>query len=125
MKASSAPNTPPDLSPRRAVAPPGEERPMTDSLFTGLRVIDCASWIAGPCAATILSDFGADVIKIESPGTGDPWRAVQAIPNLSGDYYWQLTSRNQRSLALDVKQREGQAVLHRLCTQADVFITNF
>ncbi len=98
---------------------------MTQSLFTGLKVIDCASWIAGPCAATILSDFGADVIKIEPPGAGDPWRAVQAIPNLSGDYYWQLTSRNKRSLALDLKHREGQAVLHRLCTQADVFITNF
>jgi formyl-CoA transferase len=98
---------------------------MPESLFTGLKVIDCASWIAGPCAATILSDFGADVIKIEPPGAGDPWRTVQAIPNLSGDYYWQLTSRNKRSLALDLKQREGQAVLHRLCTQADVFITNF
>ncbi|HTI82143.1 MAG TPA: CoA transferase, partial [Acetobacteraceae bacterium] len=61
----------------------------------------------------------------EPPGAGDPWRAVQAIPNLSGDYYWQLTSRNKRSLALDLKHREGQAVLHRLCTQADVFITNF
>ncbi|HVY15265.1 MAG TPA: CoA transferase [Rhodopila sp.] len=95
------------------------------TLFAGLKVIDCASWIAGPCAATILSDFGADVIKIEPPGAGDPWRAVQAIPGLSGDYYWQLTSRNKRSLALDLKQREGQAVLHRLCTQADVFITNF
>jgi formyl-CoA transferase len=98
---------------------------VTDSLFAGLKVIDCASWIAGPCAATILSDFGADVIKIEPPGTGDPWRTVQAIPGLGGDYYWQLTSRNKRSLALDLKQREGQAVLHRLCTQADVFVTNF
>ena len=47
---------------------------MTESLFTGLRVIDCASWIAGPCAATMLSDFGADVIKVEPPGAGDPWR---------------------------------------------------
>jgi formyl-CoA transferase len=98
---------------------------MSDSLFTGLKVIDCASWIAGPCAATILSDFGADVIKIEPPGTGDAWRNVQAIPGLPPDYYWQLTSRNKRSLALDMKHREGQAVLHRLVTQADVFVTNF
>ncbi len=98
---------------------------MTESLFTGLKVIDCASWIAGPSAATILSDFGADVIKIEPPGAGDPWRASQPIPGLTTDYYWQLTSRNKRSLALDLKAREGQAVLHRLANQADVFITNF
>jgi crotonobetainyl-CoA:carnitine CoA-transferase CaiB-like acyl-CoA transferase len=98
---------------------------MTESLFTGLKVIDCASWIAGPAAATMLSDFGADVIKIEPPGAGDPWRASQPIPGKKVDYYWQLTSRNKRSLALDLKQKEGQAVLHRLAASADVFITNF
>ncbi|HEY4174789.1 MAG TPA: CoA transferase [Rhodopila sp.] len=98
---------------------------MTDSLFTGLKVIDCASWIAGPAAATIMSDFGADVIKIEPPGVGDPWRASTPIPGKKVDYYWQLTSRNKRSLALDLKQPEGQAVLHRLVASADVFITNF
>jgi crotonobetainyl-CoA:carnitine CoA-transferase CaiB-like acyl-CoA transferase len=98
---------------------------VTDSLFTGLKVIDCASWIAGPAAATMLSDYGADVIKIEPPGAGDPWRASTPIPGKSVDYYWQLTSRNKRSLALDLKQPEGQAVLHRLAATADVFITNF
>ena len=98
---------------------------MTDSLFTGLKVIDCASWIAGPAAATMLSDFGADVIKIEPPGAGDPWRASTPIPGKKVDYYWQLSSRNKRSLALDLKHPDGQAVLHRLVTSADVFITNF
>ncbi|MEA2791687.1 MAG: hypothetical protein QOG73_4093 [Acetobacteraceae bacterium] len=98
---------------------------MTASLFTGLKVIDCASWIAGPAAATMLSDFGADVIKIEPPGAGDPWRASTPIPGKQVDYYWQLTSRNKRSLALDLKQPDGQAVLHRLVASADVFITNF
>ena len=98
---------------------------MTDSLFSGLKVIDCASWIAGPAAATMLSDFGADVIKIEPPGAGDPWRASQPVPGKKTDYYWQLTSRNKRSLALDLKHPEGQAVLHRLAGAADVFITNF
>ncbi|MEA2729185.1 MAG: hypothetical protein QOF70_3660 [Acetobacteraceae bacterium] len=98
---------------------------MTGSLFTGLKVIDCASWIAGPAAATMLSDFGADVIKIEPPGAGDPWRASQPIPGKKVDYYWQLTSRNKRSLALDLKHPDGQAVLHRLVATADVFITNF
>ena len=53
---------------------------MTESLFAGLTVIDCASWIAGPAAATMLSDFGANVIKIEPPGAGDPWRALTPVP---------------------------------------------
>ena len=98
---------------------------MTESLFSGLKVIDCASWIAGPAAATILSDFGADVIKIEPPGAGDPWRASTPIPGKPVDYYWQLTSSNKRSLALDLKHPDGQAVLHRLAASADVFVTNF
>jgi crotonobetainyl-CoA:carnitine CoA-transferase CaiB-like acyl-CoA transferase len=59
---------------------------VVDSLFSGLKVIDCASWIAGPAAATMLSDFGADVIKIEPPGAGDPWRGSQPIPGRSVDY---------------------------------------
>ena len=98
---------------------------MTESLFAGLKVIDCASWIAGPAAATMLSDFGADVIKIEPPGAGDPWRALTPVPGKTTDYYWQLTSRNKRSLALDLKHAEGRAVLYRLLASADVFITNF
>ena len=98
---------------------------MTESLFAGLKVIDCASWIAGPAAATILSDFGADVIKIEPPGAGDPWRASTPVPGKPADYYWQLTSRNKRSLAVDLKHAEGIAVLYRLLELADVFVTNF
>ena len=98
---------------------------MTDSLFAGLRVIDCASWVAGPAAATILSDFGADVIKIEPPGAGDPWRASTPVPGKTTDYYWQLTSRNKRSLAINLKHEEGLAALYRLIASADVFVTNF
>jgi formyl-CoA transferase len=98
---------------------------MTATLFAGLKVIDCASWIAGPAAATILSDFGADVIKVEPPGAGDPWRASTPIPGKTTDYYWQLTSRNKRSLAINLKHEEGLAALYRLVASADVFITNF
>ena len=98
---------------------------MTDGIFAGLRVIDCASWIAGPAAATILSDFGAEVIKIEPPGAGDPWRALAPVPGKTADYWWQLTARNKQSLAIDLKQPEGLAVLHRLLATTDVFITNF
>jgi len=100
---------------------------MSDGIFHGLKVIDCASWIAGPAAATILSDFGADVIKIEPPGAGDPWRGrvFATAADKGTDYWWELTSRNKRSLAIDLKHREGLRVLHRLIASADVFITNF
>jgi crotonobetainyl-CoA:carnitine CoA-transferase CaiB-like acyl-CoA transferase len=98
---------------------------MSDYLFSGLKVIDCASWIAGPAAATIMSDFGAEVIKIEPPGAGDPWRGRSADPHAQTDYYWQLTSRNKRSLALDLKHEAGRAVLYQLVAGADVFVTNF
>jgi formyl-CoA transferase len=97
---------------------------MTD-IFQGLKVVDCASWIAGPAAATILSDFGAEVIKIEPPGAGDPWRAAVPVPGKTTDYWWQLTARNKKSLAIDLKHVEGLGVLHRLVGSADVFITNF
>jgi crotonobetainyl-CoA:carnitine CoA-transferase CaiB-like acyl-CoA transferase len=98
---------------------------MAEGIFTGLNVVDCASWIAGPAAATILSDFGADVIKLEPPGAGDPWRAAVPVPGKTTDYWWQLTSRNKRSLAIDLKHADGLAVLHRLIASSDVFITNF
>lgn len=98
---------------------------MVEGIFSGLKVIDCASWIAGPAAATILSDFGADVIKLEPPGAGDPWRAAVPVPGKATDYWWQLTSRNKRSLAIDLKHEAGLAVLHRLIAGADVFVTNF
>jgi formyl-CoA transferase len=98
---------------------------VSDGIFAGLKVIDCASWIAGPAAATILSDFGAEVIKIEPPGAGDPWRASAPVPGKTTDYWWQLTSRNKKSLAIDLKHADGLAVLQRLVASADVFITNF
>src|SRR2546430_401977 len=101
---------------------------MDKGIFDGLKVLDCASFIAAPAAATVLSDFGADVIRIEPPGAGDPYRN---LPNLPGyphsehNFAWLLEARNKKSLALDLSSPEGQAVLHRLAAQADVFITNY
>lgn len=97
-------------------------------LFDGLKVIDCGSFIAAPAAATILSDFGADVIKIEPPGAGDPYRHLPKLPGnpvSEHNYGWLLDSRNKRSLALDLSKPEAQAVLHRLVGGADVFVTNY
>ena len=91
-------------------------------LLEGVRVVDAASFLAAPGAATVLADFGADVIKIEPPN-GDGYRAlVGAYPV---PYHWQLTSRNKRSIALDITTAEGQGVLHRLVAGADVILTNF
>src|ERR1700754_716978 len=101
---------------------------MERGIFEGIKVLDCASFIAAPADATVLSDFGAEVIKIEPPGSGDPYRN---LPNLPGypvsphNYAWMLESRNKKSLALDLGKPEGQAVLRRLAGSADVFITNF
>ncbi len=101
---------------------------MSGLVFEGLKVIDCASFIAGPAAATVMSDFGAEVVKIEPPGAGDAYRrrATPPIgPGLVGNPGFVLDGRNKRSLALDLRAPAGQAVLRCLVTQADVFITNY
>jgi crotonobetainyl-CoA:carnitine CoA-transferase CaiB-like acyl-CoA transferase len=101
---------------------------MAQLMFKGLKVLDCSSFIAAPAAATILSDFGADVIKIEPPGAGDPYRAVPSLPTMpqaSENYAWLLASRNKRGLALNLAKPSAQEVVRRLVAETDVFITNF
>ena len=100
----------------------------TDSIFSGLKVVDLASFIAGPSSTTVLSDFGADVIKVEPPGAGDPYRNFYRTPGnpvLPENYAWQLTNRNKRSLAVDLKNPESAKILAGLVKWADVFVTNF
>src|ERR1700726_2264808 len=95
-------------------------------IFDGLKVIDCASFIAGPAAATVMSDFGAEVIKIEPPGMGDPYRR-RAVPNPKNPLNpgFLFDTRNKKSLALDLRTEAGRAILYRLVKDADVFITNY
>jgi len=91
-----------------------------------LKVVDLASFIAGPSAAVILSDFGADVIKVEPPN-GDLWRHGHQIPSqpLAKDAYaWHLANRNKRGITLDLKSPSAQPVLEKLVKWADVFIVN-
>src|SRR6267142_303424 len=98
----------------------------TDNIFSGLKVVDFASFIAGPGAAVILSDFGADVVKVEPP-KGEMWRIGQKIPpqpNSDVPYPFQLANRHKRSLALDLKSPEAGEILERLVKWADVFIVN-
>jgi crotonobetainyl-CoA:carnitine CoA-transferase CaiB-like acyl-CoA transferase len=99
----------------------------TDSVFSGLKVLDVASYIAGPAAATVLSDFGADVIKVEPPGIGDAQRYLSIVPpspRASANYSWHLANRNKRGMALDLKSSGATLVLKRLIEWADVVITN-
>jgi crotonobetainyl-CoA:carnitine CoA-transferase CaiB-like acyl-CoA transferase len=98
----------------------------TNNIFSGLKVVDFASFVAGPGAAVILSDFGADVIKVEPP-SGDLWRHAHQIPPmpLAKDAYpFHLSNRNKRGIVLNLKSPSVQQVLEKLVRWADVFIVN-
>ena len=90
----------------------------------GIRVVEMGSLIAGPFAGKTLGDFGADVIKIEPPGHGDPlrsWRTEDGETSM----WWHVQARNKRSIALDLRKKEGQEIARRLILEADVLIENF
>lgn len=96
----------------------------------GVRVLEVASWGVAPIAATVLSDWGADVIKVEHPVTGDPVRGVfsrfrQGSDAGPVDVTWEHVNRGKRSVGVDVSTPAGQAIVHHLATQADVFVTSF
>src|ERR1700739_304970 len=97
-----------------------------DNIFSGLKVVDLPSFIAGPSPAVILSDFGAAVIKVEPPA-GDLWRHAHQIPpqpQAKDAYPWHLANRNKRGITLDLKSPGAQPVLQRLVKWADVLIVN-
>ncbi len=90
----------------------------------GVRVLELGSLIAGPYAASILAQFGAEVIKVEPPGTGDPlrrWRKMHKDTSL----WWYSQSRNKKSLTLNLKDPDAQDVIHKLVEDADIVIENF
>ena len=98
------------------------------SVFAGLKVVEIASFIAAPAAATMLSDFGADVIKVEPPGIGDPQLLLSSVlpsPPALGNYSWHLANRNKRGMSINLKSEGGTQILRRLVEWADVLITNF
>jgi len=90
----------------------------------GLKVIELGQLIAGPFAAKTLADFGAEVIKIEPPGAGDPLRKWRLLKD-GTSVWWQIQSRNKRSVALDLKEPEAQDIVRQLAQDADVLIENF
>ncbi|MBK4735130.1 CaiB/BaiF CoA transferase family protein [Noviherbaspirillum pedocola] len=92
--------------------------------LAGLRVIEMGSLIAGPFAAKTLGEFGAEIIKIEPPGSGDPlrsWRTEEGVTSV----WWHVQARNKKSVAIDLRQPEGQDLVRRLAAEADVVIENF
>ncbi|MEE4360791.1 MAG: CoA transferase [Pseudomonadales bacterium] len=100
---------------------------MEAQLLAGLKVIDAGTWIAAPAAATVMSDFGAEVVKLEAL-TGDPLRQLASGPGglpCAHDYFWVLDARNKRSLALDLKAEGARPIVDALVREADVLVTNF
>src|SRR5260370_10197216 len=98
----------------------------SNNIFSGLKVVDLASFIAGPSAAVILSDFGADVIKVEPP-SGDLWRIANHLPPqpVAEDAYpWHLANRNKRGMALDLKSPTPHQLLQKLVKWTCVLIVN-
>jgi formyl-CoA transferase len=97
---------------------------MSPGALKGLKVVEMGQLIAGPFAGKTLAEFGADVIKIEPPGAGDPLRNWRLIKD-GTSVWWQVQSRNKRSIALDLRSKEGQDIAKKLIREADVLIENF
>lgn len=91
----------------------------------GIRVLEMGQLIAGPFAGQMLAYFGADVVKIEPPGKGDPLRTWRLLDEQGTSYWWSSIARNKRSLALDLSSSEGQAIAKQLIDKTDVLIENF
>ncbi len=92
--------------------------------LAGLKVLELGQLIAGPFAGRMLGDFGADVIKVEPPGNGDPLRQWRLLHD-GTSVWWQVQSRNKRSVVLDLRTDEGRAGVRALAREADVLIENF
>ena len=97
-------------------------------IFEGVRVLEVAHWVFVPSAGTLMADFGADVVKVEHPATGDPSRGLitqglgtDAKVNLG----WEQNNRGKRSVGIDLKTPEGKQLVYRLAESADVFLTNY
>jgi formyl-CoA transferase len=104
--------------------PAMQQRSAAPGPLAGLKAIELGQLIAGPFAAKTLADFGAEVIKIETPGAGDPLRKWRLLKD-GTSVWWQVQSRNKRSVALDLRQGEAQEIVRKLALEADVLIENF
>ncbi len=97
-------------------------------VMEGVKVIELGAWVAGPGAGAVLGDWGAEVIKIEDPLTGDPvrgWRSISGIQVTDVHFWFEVYNRNKKSIGLDLRKEEGREILYKLVAKADVFFTNF
>jgi formyl-CoA transferase len=92
--------------------------------LANLKVIELGTLIAGPYCARLLAEFGAEVIKVETPGAGDPLRKWRKLHE-GNSLWWYAQARNKKSIAIDLKAAEGQAVVRKLASGADIFVENF
>jgi len=98
------------------------QRPMA---MQGIRVIDAATFIAAPFAGTLLGEFGAEVLKVELPGIGDPCRRLGTASDAGDSFSWLTEARNKKSLTLDLRKAEGAAIFKQLVAESDVVCENF
>jgi crotonobetainyl-CoA:carnitine CoA-transferase CaiB-like acyl-CoA transferase len=98
---------------------------MADEPLKGLRAIEFGQLLAGPFTGTLLGDFGADVIKIEAPGAGDAMRDWGRLRHNDHSLWWTILARNKRSVALNLREPEGQRIAADLAATADVILENF
>jgi len=94
----------------------------------GLKVVDFTTWIMGPVCAATLADWGADVIKIEPPESEDPFRWFLGAAGIDDSEvpvtFYEMDNRNKRGIAVDLKQKQGQEIVHKLIAEADIFVSN-
>jgi crotonobetainyl-CoA:carnitine CoA-transferase CaiB-like acyl-CoA transferase len=98
---------------------------MTEPPLAGLRAIEFGQLLAGPYTGTLLGDFGADVIKVEPPGAGDAMRDWGRLRHNDHSLWWSILARNKRSVALNLRKPEGQAIAAQLAAAADIVLENF
>jgi crotonobetainyl-CoA:carnitine CoA-transferase CaiB-like acyl-CoA transferase len=120
------------VSPGKSDGAPSERGPTeptstrsADRPLAGVRVLDIATFLAAPFAGTVLADFGAEVIKVEQPGTGDPLRRFGTPTDAGDTLVWLSEARNKKSITLDLRKPEGAEILRRLVRESDVVLENF
>src|SRR5262245_50677223 len=101
------------------------DAPLRDGPLSGLRVIELGTLLAGPFCGQLLGDMGAEVIKVESPGQGDPLRIWGREKVNDKSLWWPVVARNKKSITLDLRKAEGQALLKQLAARADFVLENF
>jgi formyl-CoA transferase len=104
---------------------PTKDQPEAVGALAGIRVIELGQVIAGPFCGQLLGDLGADVIKVEPPGTGDVLRQWGGGDAPGGSVWWQVAGRNKRSVTIDLRREEGQSLVRDLAEHADILIENF